>query len=113
MSTSSTGAAAVDLAAALIRIDSVNPNLVSGADGEARIAAALAERLEAAGYTVQLVAAPSDSRRVSLIAERTSPRPGRTVVLNGHLDTVGVEGMPDPFVPRIHDGRLTGRGPAT
>ena len=28
----------------------------------------------------------------------------------GHIDTVGVEGMTDPFVPRIEDGRLYGRG---
>jgi acetylornithine deacetylase len=28
----------------------------------------------------------------------------------GHLDTVGVEGMTDPFRPRIEDGRLYGRG---
>jgi acetylornithine deacetylase len=31
-------------------------------------------------------------------------------VLNGHLDTVGVEGMPDPFAPRTDGGRLYGRG---
>jgi acetylornithine deacetylase len=31
-------------------------------------------------------------------------------VLNGHLDTVGVEGMPAPFAPRIEEGRLYGRG---
>jgi acetylornithine deacetylase len=110
VSTSASGAAAVELAAALIRIDSVNPSLVAGAAGESRIASVLAARLEAAGYAVQLVAAASDPRRVSVVAERTGSRPGRTVVLNGHLDTVGVEGMPDPFVPRIEDGRLTGRG---
>jgi acetylornithine deacetylase len=28
----------------------------------------------------------------------------------GHLDTVGVEGMTDPFTPRIENGRLYGRG---
>ena len=110
MSISATGSAAVDLTAALISIDSVSPSLAAGAEGEARIASALAERLEAAGYAVQLLAAASDSRRVSVVAERTGSRPGRTVVLNGHLDTVGVEGMPDPFAPRIEDGRMTGRG---
>lgn len=110
MSISATGTAATDLTADLISIDSVNPSLVSGAGGEGRIAAALAERLEAAGYTTQLIAAASDRGRVSVIADRTGSRPGRTVVLNGHLDTVGVEGMPDPFAPRIEHGRLTGRG---
>jgi acetylornithine deacetylase len=31
-------------------------------------------------------------------------------MLCGHIDTVGVEGMRDPFVPRIENGRLYGRG---
>jgi acetylornithine deacetylase len=32
------------------------------------------------------------------------------VLLNAHLDTVGVAGMTDPFAPRLEDGRLYGRG---
>lgn len=110
MSTSHSGAAAVDLAAVLISIDSVNPSLVAEAAGEAPIASVLAARLEAAGYAVRLIPAASDPRRVSVVAGRTGSRLGRTVVLNGHLDTVGVEGMRDPFVPRIEGGRLIGRG---
>jgi len=31
-------------------------------------------------------------------------------VLTGHLDTVGVEGMPHPFTPAVEGDRLTGRG---
>jgi acetylornithine deacetylase len=31
-------------------------------------------------------------------------------MLNGHLDTVGVEGMSDPFAAHVRDGRLYGRG---
>src|SRR5688572_14123704 len=31
-------------------------------------------------------------------------------MLNAHLDTVGVAGMTDPFVPRLENGRLFGRG---
>ncbi|WP_214466425.1 M20/M25/M40 family metallo-hydrolase [Microbacterium flavescens] len=109
-SPSDLGAAAVDLATTLIAIDSVNPSLVPSAEGEAHIASVLAERLEGAGYTVELFPAPSDARRVSVLAQHTGSRSGRTIVLNGHLDTVGVEGMPQPFAPRIDDGRLTGRG---
>ena len=33
-----------------------------------------------------------------------------TVVLTGHLDTVGVDGMAEPFVPRVDGDRLLGRG---
>ncbi|MDQ8154965.1 MAG: M20/M25/M40 family metallo-hydrolase, partial [Gemmatimonadota bacterium] len=36
---------------------------------------------------------------------------GRTLMFNGHLDTVGVEGMTHaPFDPTIIDGKLFGRG---
>ena len=31
-------------------------------------------------------------------------------MLNAHMDTVGVAGMTDPFVPRLEGGRLYGRG---
>jgi acetylornithine deacetylase len=36
--------------------------------------------------------------------------PGRSLMLCGHVDTVGVEGMDAPFAPEIRDGRLYGRG---
>jgi acetylornithine deacetylase len=35
---------------------------------------------------------------------------GRTLMLCGHTDTVGVGGMIDPFTPIERDGRLYGRG---
>ena len=84
------GGAAVDLTARLVAIDSVSPSLVPSAEGEGRIASVLAERLGAAGYAVELIPAPADPRRVSVLAQRTGSRPGRTVVLNGHLDREGM-----------------------
>lgn len=102
------------LTRALIGIDSVNPGLVPGAAGERAVAELLAARLADAGFAVELVPAPSDDRRQSLIAVHEGRASGRTVVLNGHLDTVGVEGMPDPFEARIvadeRGDRLVGRG---
>ena len=35
---------------------------------------------------------------------------GPTILLAGHLDTVGVEGYKDPFIPRIKGDRIYGRG---
>jgi acetylornithine deacetylase len=35
---------------------------------------------------------------------------GRSLLLNGHIDTVGVAGMADPHRPRVADGRMYGRG---
>ena len=40
-------------------------------------------------------------------------RGGRSLLLNGHLDTVGVGGMEAPFEPRLDEGRLTGAAPMT
>jgi acetylornithine deacetylase len=35
---------------------------------------------------------------------------GRSLILNAHMDTVGVAGMTDPFESRLDGGRLYGRG---
>ncbi|SFR92740.1 acetylornithine deacetylase [Microbacterium sp. cf046] len=100
----------LELTRGLVAIDSVSPSLAPGAPGEAAIAAFAADRLDAAGFAVRCVTPAADPRRVSVIAVRDGPRQGATVVLNGHLDTVGVEGMDDPFTARAEDDRLSGRG---
>ncbi len=102
--------AVVDLTRQLVAFDSVNPGLVPGAAGEGPVAQFVADRLSGSGFEVQLVPAPSDPGRISVIAVRTSGRPGRTVMLNGHLDTVGVDGMAEPFAARIDGDRMLGRG---
>ena len=48
--------------------------------------------------------------RPSIIARRRGRGGGRSLLLNGHLDTVGVAGMNAPFEPRVESGRLHGRG---
>src|SRR5690349_3049670 len=103
---------AVALLADLVGIDSVNPALVAGAAGEARVAEHLRARLARSGFAPTVVPAGDSPNRPSLVAVP----PGRpdlpTVVLNGHLDTVGVAGMPEPFTPRVAGDRLHGRGAA-
>jgi acetylornithine deacetylase len=99
---------AIDLLAELVSIDSVNPALVSGGAGEGEIAGAVARRLTAHGLEVQKQeAAPG---RPNVVAVLEGRRPGRSLMLCGHLDTVGVEGMPAPFDPVEREGRLYGRG---
>lgn len=100
---------AVTLAAELIRVDSVNPGLVPGAAGESAIAEYLRARLDGAGFATHLVDAGG---RPSLVAVAPGPADRPTVVLNGHLDTVGVAGMPAPFTPTLDGDRLCGRGAA-
>ncbi len=106
-------AAAAALTAELVRIDSVNPGLVPGAAGEPAIVAHLRARLRVAGFATHVVEAPGRPDRPSLVAVGPgSPGDRATVVLNGHLDTVGVSGMPAPFAATVDGDRLTGRGAA-
>lgn len=110
MSTSDSRSEVVELTRQLVAVDSVNPSLSPGAPGEAEIAGFVADRLERSGFAVQVVPVAGDPRRRSVLAVWEGPRPGRTVMFNGHLDTVGVEGMDDPFTARIEGDRLYGRG---
>lgn len=94
----------------LVAINSINPDLVPGSPGEGEIADYIAQWLERAGLEVQLVESISGRPNVIGIAPGTGG--GRTLLLNGHMDTVGVAGMPDAHQPRIDRaaGRLYGRG---
>ena len=97
-----------DLAAALVRIDSVNPDLVAGGAGEAQIARFVAGWLEERGLEVEVVEPVAG--RPSVVGIARGRGGGRSLMLNAHMDTVGTEGMADPFEPRVRDGRLHGRG---
>jgi acetylornithine deacetylase len=97
-----------DLAAALVRIDSVNPALIAGAAGEAEVAAFVAGWLEQAGLEVEVVEPVPGRPSVVAIARGTGG--GRALLLNAHLDTVGTEAMEKPFDARVEGGRLYGRG---
>ncbi len=99
---------AIALTSALVAVDSRNPVLVPGAPGEGDCARLLAETLDAWGFRVALV--ESGLNRPNVVARIGRPG-GRTLMFNGHLDTVGVEGMTHrPFDPVITDGNLFGRG---
>lgn len=101
---------AVALARTLIKIDSRNPTLVPDAPGERACAQALASVLDDWGFEVELQEELPD--RPNVIA-RKGPRDAPALMLNGHLDVVGVEGMThDPFAADIRDNRIYGRGSA-
>ena len=92
----------------LVAIDSVNPSLAAGASGESEIAAFVAEHMTALGLEVHVQeAAPG---RPNVIGVLDGAAPGRSLMLCGHIDTVGVDGYEAPFDPAIRDGRLYGRG---
>jgi acetylornithine deacetylase len=97
-----------ELVAALVSIDSVNPDLVHGGAGEVEIASFVAGWSRDAGLEVE-VDHPAPGRP-SVVAVARGRGGGASLMLNAHLDTVGVEGMPSPFSPVVRDGRLYGRG---
>ena len=96
------------LTAELVRIDSQSPDLVPEAPGEGEVARVVAEWLESAGFDVE-VEEPAPGRP-NVIGTARGSGGGRTLMLNAHMDTVGVGGMSAPFDPRVADGRLYGRG---
>jgi acetylornithine deacetylase len=92
----------------LVSVNSVNPSLVPGAPGEAEAAAVAGAAMRAAGLDVVVEdAAPG---RPNVVGVLDGGEPGPAVMFCGHLDTVGVDGMTDPFVPRLVGGRVYGRG---
>ena len=98
----------VELASELVRIDSINPDLEPGAAGEGEIARFVAEWLRAAGLDVTIEDASPGRPNVIGVARGSGG--GRSLMLNAHMDTVGVTGMEAPFEPFVRDGCLHGRG---
>jgi len=92
----------------LVRINSVNPSLVSGGPGEAAAAAYVESALRRLGLDVIII--ESAPGRPSVVGTLRGKGGGRSLMLNAHLDTVGVEGMPAPFTPVVREGRMYGRG---
>jgi acetylornithine deacetylase len=98
----------VNTLADLVRIDSINPSIDPKGAGEARIAGYVA----AAGSRLGLEISTFESQpgRVTAVGKLRGSGGGRSLMLNAHSDTVGVEGMPDPFSAAIREDRLYGRG---
>ena len=96
----------LELARALIRLDSANPP-----GGESAAAALVAGRLEAAGFAVDRhEPAPG---RTSVVARWPAKDDGGAICLTGHLDTVPLGDAPwtvDPLGAELDGDRLYGRG---
>jgi acetylornithine deacetylase len=98
----------IGLLSDLVGINSINPDLVPGGAGEGEVARFVAGWLEAAGLEVRLDEARPGRPNVIGVARGSGG--GKALMLNGHMDTVGVAGMADPLRPRVADGRMYGRG---
>lgn len=120
--------ALLDLAMSLIAFDTTASTRDDVGGDEAALQSMLADRLEHGGFAVELFAPraqdlppspmlPAEldlSARPQLIARRGGVGGGRDLILNGHVDVTSAEPRAawssDPFVARLRDGRLYGRG---
>jgi len=91
----------------LVRIDSINPTLANG-PGEEEISAFVADFLKKRGLSPEIQNVLD--RRSNVVVFVPGARHDRPLLLNAHFDTVGVEGMNDPFTLRREHDRLYGRG---
>ena len=99
----------VALARALVATPSVNPEIEGSGAGEAAVAELTAGWLRGWGLTVDTSEVAAG--RWNVVGNLEGDGVGPTLLLNGHLDTVGVAGMSvEPFGGELRDGRLSGRG---
>ncbi len=118
---------AVNLLAELVRIRTVNPYSGEGGESTERQGQErLKQALDALGGQSVLFDCPADiyermgvhgprgrqfEGRPNLVSEFRFGGGGPCVILNGHMDTVGVADMEfDPFGAEVRDGRMLGRG---
>jgi len=116
----------VKLCRSLVRINTVNPYAGAGPTGLERDGQAFIKPiLEAMGGKTRLFEPPADvyeqvgmigpkgrswKDRPNLVTE-FDLGPGKRIIINSHMDTVGVEGMVfDPFCADVKDGKILGRG---
>lgn len=93
---------------ALVQIDSVNSDLEKGATGEGDIGRYVAQALADMG--IDPIVDPVESGRDNVYGLLRGTGDGRRLLLNAHLDTVGVTGMAEPFSGALRDGKIYGRG---
>ena len=97
----------VSLLTELIQINSINRTLSDG-PGERKIAEFAARNLTALQLDAQIQnVGPNQSNVVAVLPGKEHRR---CLLLNAHLDTVGVDGMDQPFTLKRQGDRLYGRG---
>lgn len=102
----------IDLLSSLIAVPSVNPAHCSDPEitGERRMADLVERLLRERGLVTERLN-PTGEDRPAVIGRSNPPNPKTTLLLEMHLDTVGVADMTiDPFHAEVRDGKLYGRG---
>jgi acetylornithine deacetylase len=117
---------AADLCSRLVQQNTVNPygGKITGNENNGQ--KVLKPELEALGFKTVMFEPPEDvykqagvlapkgrthKGRNNLVGTLSLPNPGKTIVINGHMDTVGIDEMSiEPFSGEIKDGKVWGRG---
>ena len=95
----------------VVAIESVNPSLPGGQEGEAGMVEYLSAFFKDLGLPVELTEALPG--RHNLVATLAGEDPDRAVLFECHMDTASVEVMTiPPFEPHIRGGLMYGRGSA-
>lgn len=92
----------------LVRINSINPAFSGGTTDERQVAAYVRDAMEALG--METAVHEPEPGRASVVGRLRGTGGGRSLMLYAHHDTVGIEGMPDPWSAEVRDGRMYGRG---
>jgi acetylornithine deacetylase len=99
----------VNLLKELVATNSVNPTVGRG-PGELALSNLIFDRLSVV-HGLEVRRQPVAIARSNVTAILRGSGGGRTLMLNGHMDTVGVDAMIiDPFKPSIQNDLLHGRG---
>ncbi|MEX2608025.1 MAG: ArgE/DapE family deacylase [Kiritimatiellia bacterium] len=102
----------IELLSSLIAVPSVNPAHCSDPDitGERRMADVIEHLFTERGLVIERLD-PTGEDRPAVIGRCNTSDPRRTLMVEMHLDTVGVADMTvPPFQATIRDGKLYGRG---
>jgi len=92
----------------LVRINSVNPDLSNDGQGEREIAEYVQRHFQGLGIPSNVHTVKDD--RCNTTAFIIGKNPNKILLMKGHLDTVGIEGMDKPFTIRKDGDKLYGRG---
>src|SRR6476659_1045527 len=101
----------LEIAQAMVRIPSVNPNYDPASRAEQDVAAWIESWGREHGFDTQVQ--PVLQGRSNIILRFRNGADHPHLMLNGHTDTVAVAGMSiPPFGGNVREGRLWGRGAA-
>jgi acetylornithine deacetylase len=97
----------ISLLSRLVGINSINSTLSDG-PGEGELAEFILSYLQKLNLEAEIqTIAPG---RANVVATLPGSNRNSSLLLNSHLDTVGVEGMDQPFILKQADDKLYGRG---